>query len=232
MVDNFKKKGKMTAVVAVREGSQRVPNKNVRSFADTNLLELKIKVLKNCKLVDEIIINSDSKDMLEIGSSFGVKTKLRDGYYASNEASNSEFHGHIAETTDTDFIFLAPVCSPFISSETHDEAIEQFLNSHNDSLTSTHDVVGHLWLDNKPLNYRLDKVPNSQDLPKIKMLNYGISIIEKTSMQKLNALIGHVPGFVDLEYIESIDINTLEEFNIAELLYKNNLIPDLISYEL
>ena len=34
------------------------------------------------------------------------------------------------------------------------------------------------------------------------------------------------------EYIESIDINTLEEFNIAELLYKNNLIPDLISYEL
>ena len=36
----------MTAVVAVRKGSQRVPNKNVKDFGDTNLLEMKLNVLK------------------------------------------------------------------------------------------------------------------------------------------------------------------------------------------
>lgn len=230
MVDNFKKKGKLTAVIAVRKGSQRVPDKNIRPFADTNLLELKIKVLKNCKLIDEIIINSDSEKMLRIGKQHGLKTKLRDDYFASNEATNSEFHGHIAETTDTDFIFLTPVCSPFISSKIHDYAIEKFMLNTNDSLTSTNDVIGHLWLDGKPLNYRLDNVPNSQDLPKIKMLNYGISIIEKNSMRELKALIGHKPSFFELNSFQSIDINTVEEFTIAETLYKNNLISDLISY--
>jgi len=230
MVDSYKKKGKLTAVIAVRKGSQRVPDKNIRPFADTNLLELKIKVLKNCKLIDEIIINSDSEKMLEIGKQYGLKTKLRDDYFASNEATNSEFHGHIAETTDTDFIFLTPVCSPFISSKIHDDAIEKFMLNTNDSLTSTNDVIGHLWLDGKPLNYRLDNVPNSQDLPKIKMLNYGISIIEKNSMSELKALIGHKPSFFELDSFQSIDINTVDEFTIAETLYKNNLISDLISY--
>tara|TARA_B100002019_G_C21181033_1_gene553690 strand:+ start:417 stop:1109 length:693 start_codon:yes stop_codon:yes gene_type:complete len=230
MVDSYKKKGKLTAVIAVRKGSQRVPDKNIRPFADTNLLELKIKVLKNCKLIDEIIINSDSEKMLEIGKQYGLKTKLRDDYFASNEATNSEFHGHIAETTDTDFIFLTPVCSPFISSKIHDDAIEKFMLNTNDSLTSTNDVIGHLWLDGKPLNYSLDNVPNSQDLPKIKMLNYGISIIEKNSMRELKALIGHKPSFFELDSFQSIDINTVDEFTIAETLYKNNLISGLISY--
>ena len=36
------KTGKLTAVVAVRKGSQRVKNKNIRPFGNTNLLELKL----------------------------------------------------------------------------------------------------------------------------------------------------------------------------------------------
>ena len=232
MVVKFNKKGKMTAVVAVREGSQRVPKKNIRKFADTNLLELKLKVLVNTKHIDEIIVNSDSDEMLEMGKNFGVVCQKREEYFASSNATNSEFHGHIAKTTATDFIFLAPACSPFISSKAHDEAILKFRNSDNDSLTSTHEVKGHLWLNGKPMNYDLSNVPNSQDLPDIQMLNYGISIIEKKTMEINKALIGNNPGFTQLNTIQSIDINTLEEFEIAELLFENNLIPNLISYNL
>jgi len=230
MVVKSNKKGKMTAVVAVREGSQRVPKKNIRKFADTNLLELKLKVLVNAKYIDEIIVNSDSDEMLEVGKNFGAVCQKREEYFASSKATNSEFHGHIAKTTETDFIFLAPACSPFISSSAHDEAILKFRNSVNDSLTSTHEVKGHLWLDGKPINYDLSNVPNSQDLPDIQMLNYGISIIEKKTMEINKALIGNNPGFTQLDTIQSIDINTLEEFEIAELLFQNNLIPNLISY--
>ena len=80
------------------------------------------------------------------------------------------------------------------------------------------------------MNYDLSNVPNSQDLPDIQMLNYGISIIEKKTMEINKALIGNNPGFTQLNTIQSIDINTLEEFEIAELLFENNLIPNLISY--
>ena len=84
-----------------------------------------------------------------------------------------------------------------------------------------------MWLDNKPLNYKLDNIPNSQDLPDIKMLNYGVSLIEKEMMLKNRALIGDNPGFIDLSAIESMDINTLEEFELAEIIYKEGIAGSL-----
>ena len=214
------KSGKITAVVAVRKGSQRVPNKNIKPFGDTTLLDLKLQTLLKVSNLDEIIVNTDCDKMIEIGKSYGVKTQKRDEYFASSEASNSEFHGHIGETTDTDYIFLAPVCSPFISSKKHEEAINQFMNSDNDSLTSTSLVKGHLWLDGKPINYELDNVPNSQDLPDIQMVNYGITIVDKSIMKNKSRVIGDKPDFIILNEYEGVDINTPHEFKIAEILYK------------
>tara|TARA_X000000950_G_scaffold28172_1_gene30360 strand:+ start:3367 stop:4047 length:681 start_codon:yes stop_codon:yes gene_type:complete len=220
------KKGKMTAVVAVRAGSQRVKNKNVRPFADTNLLELKLKVLLRVKNIDEIVVNSDSEIMLEIAKKYNVKSVKREEYFASSEASNSDFHKHIAEVTETDFIFLAPVCSPFIGVKKHYEAINNFMQSDFDSLTSCELVKGHLWLDGEPINYSLENVPNSQDLPDIKKLNYGISIINRQVMIDRKGLVGFNPDFIILNEIESFDIDEMETFNTAEVLY-NNLNIDL-----
>jgi CMP-N-acetylneuraminic acid synthetase len=214
------KKGKVTAVVAVRKGSQRVPNKNIKPFGDTTLLDLKLQTLLKVSNIDEIIVNSDCDEMIEIGKSYGVKTKKREEYFASSEASNSEFHGHIGKTTDTDYIFLAPVCSPFISSEKHEEAINKFMNSECDSLTSTSLVKGHLWLDGKPINYDLDNVPNSQDLPDIEMINYGITIVDKNTMKIKSRVIGDNPNFIILNEYEGVDINTPFEFQTAEIIYK------------
>jgi CMP-N-acetylneuraminic acid synthetase len=214
------KKGKVTAVVAVRKGSQRVPNKNIKPFGDTTLLDLKLQTLLKVSNIDEIIVNSDCDEMIEIGKSYGVKTKKREEYFASSEASNSEFHGHIGKTTDTDYIFLAPVCSPFISSEKHEEAINKFMNSECDSLTSTSLVKGHLWLDGKPINYDLDNVPNSQDLPDIEMINYGITIVDKNTMKIKSRVIGDNPDFIILNEYEGVDNNTPFEFQTAEIIYK------------
>lgn len=214
------KQGKVTAVVAVRKGSQRVPNKNIKPFGDTTLLDLKLQTLLKVSNIDEIIVNSDCDEMIEIGKSYGVKTKKREEYFASSEASNSEFHGHIGKTTDTDYIFLAPVCSPFISSEKHEEAIDQFMNSECDSLTSTSLVKGHLWLDGKPINYDLNNVPNSQDLPDIEMINYGITIVDKNVMKNKSRVIGDKPNFIILNEYEGVDINTPFEFQTAEIIYK------------
>ena len=220
------KKGKMTAVVAVRAGSQRVKNKNFRPFADTNLLELKLKILLKVKNLDEIIVNSDSDIMLEIANKYNVKTQKREEFFASSNATNSDFHKHIAEVTNSDFIFLAPVCSPFIGVKRHQEAINNFMMSEVDSFTSCELVKGHLWLDGKPINYSLNNVPNSQDLPEIKKLNYGISIIKRQTMIERKGLVGLNPEFVVLNEIESTDIDEMETFNTAEILY-NNLKLDL-----
>ena len=214
--------GKLTAVVAVRKGSQRIPNKNTIPFGDSNLLEMKLNLLNKINTIDEIIVNSDCDKMLAIGEKYGCKLHKRDPHYASSTVNNSEFHKHIAQVTDTDFIFLAPTCSPFVKVESHYNAIKTFLENKHDSLTSVDIIKNHLWLDNKPLNYSLDNIPNSQDLPNVKRLNYGISLITKEAMLKNKGLIGDNPAFYELDDIESIDIDTPFDLLIAKEVYKIN----------
>ena len=215
----MKAPGKLTAVVAVRKGSQRIPNKNSRKFGDSSLLEMKLEILNKVQYFDEIVINSDCDKMLAIGKKYGCLTHKREDHYASSIVNNSDFHEHIAKTTDADFIFLAPTCSPFISVETHETAILEFLFRDYDSLTSVDIIKNHLWMDDEPLNYSLNNVPNSQDLPDVKRLNYGISIITKESMLKNKGLIGNNPGFYNLDHLESVDVDTPFDFFIAEQTY-------------
>ena len=77
------KKGKITAVVAVRKGSQSIPNKNIIPFGDSILLEMKLKLLKKVNNLDEIIVNSDCDEMLAIGKKYNCLTHKRETHYAS-----------------------------------------------------------------------------------------------------------------------------------------------------
>ena len=217
------KKEKITAVVAVRKGSQRVPNKNIKPFANSNLLEIKLNILKKVSNIDEIIVNSDCDEMLAIGKKYNCLTHKREAYYASSDVNNSEFHKHIAEVTNAEIVFLAPTCSPFVTVETHYDAINQFMKSDCDSLTSVDVIKNHLWLNGKPLNYSLKNIPNSQDLPNVLRLNYGISIIKRDSMLKNKSLIGDNPDFYELDCHESVDIDTPFDFFIAEQIYKKKM---------
>lgn len=52
-----------------RKGSQRVPNKNTRSFAgiEGGLLRIKLEQLLACKKIDKIYLSSDDEVVLNIG---------------------------------------------------------------------------------------------------------------------------------------------------------------------
>lgn len=57
---------KITAVIPIRSGSQRVKDKNLRRFGDTTLMELKIKRLLQVPELDSIIVNTNSKEAISI----------------------------------------------------------------------------------------------------------------------------------------------------------------------
>jgi N-acylneuraminate cytidylyltransferase len=88
---------KMKALVPVRSGSVRVKNKNIRPFADTNLLELKLRQLKRPSSLDGIVVNSNDDAMLKIASSLGCQTVKRAEEFASNTVSMSDVYVNIAE---------------------------------------------------------------------------------------------------------------------------------------
>ena len=69
---------KITAVIPVRKGSIRVKNKNIKPFGNSSLLELKIDLLKQVVGIENIIVNSDSQEMLDIAERKNVNTFLID----------------------------------------------------------------------------------------------------------------------------------------------------------
>ena len=213
------KKGKLVAVVPVRAGSQRVKDKNIKPFANSNLLTLKLQTLKNVANIDRIIVNSDSDDMLDIALKNRVSTHKREDYYASSECNNSEYFQHIAEVTDADYIMYAPVTAPLVSKETYFACIDKFMNSDINNLVTVSDVKHHMWLDGKPLNYNPKNAPNSQDLPDVVSINYGICIISRDDMIENRNIVTENPYFYKLDEIESIDIDTEFDFMVAEHVY-------------
>ena len=52
---------KITVVVPIRKGSQRILNKNFKPFAGKNLLAIKLDTLTKINVIDEIIIVSDQE---------------------------------------------------------------------------------------------------------------------------------------------------------------------------
>lgn len=57
---------RITAVIPIRSGSQRVKVKNLRRFANTTLMENKIEMLLNVPELDSIVVNTNSEEAIEI----------------------------------------------------------------------------------------------------------------------------------------------------------------------
>jgi len=211
----------LVAVVPVRKGSQRVKNKNFKSFCGKNLLIHKIETLKKINQINEIIINTDSDEAIKIAKDLGVSFKKREEYYASSECSNSEFWSHIAEKTDSSLIMFTNCTSPLVKEETYTKIISTFEDSRssNDSINTVTDIKEYLYLNNKPINFDPSKALKSQDLPEIVKLNFAVNILSREHMFKKKTVIGNKPLFYKLDDIEGIDIDTNYDFEFAEYLF-------------
>lgn len=221
----MREQGKITAIVPVRAGSQRVINKSIRNFCDTNLLEHKLKQLTKIDKINNIILTTDSEEAKNIGKKYEtVRIIDRTGYYASSECNNSDFFKYIATQTNIDdkYLIYTPVTSPFIKNETINNVIDKFMTDDNyDSVVPVEILKHHMWMNGKPLNYTPENAPNTQDLPNIYALNYACSIIERDKQIEYSSLCGKKPFFYQLNQFEAVDIDTMHDFELSQLLYKN-----------
>lgn len=208
------------AIIPVRSGSTRVKNKNIRPFAGSNLLSIKIKQLQEVKILDGIIVNSNDDEMLDIAKQLGVETVKRNDYYATNSVSINEVYKNQAENCNADYIVHCTVTNPLIKTNTYYELINFFMENDYKSVNSAHHIKEFMWLNNKPLNYEVANMPRSQDLPNILGLNFAINVISKKEMIKCQNVISSKPYLYPINDIEAIDIDEEIDFEFAEFMYK------------
>ena len=213
---------KIKALVVVRSGSQRVVNKNIRPFAGSSLLEIKLNQLKRIPNIDGIVVNSNDDKMLEIASNMGCEVVKRDEYYASNQVSMSEVYRNMAENVNADVIAYINATNPLLNDRTIVQAIENYKKniSQYDSLNSAHLIKEFLFKENLPINYDLRHQPRSQDLPDISALNFAINIISREKMIECKNVVGYKPNIYIIDEVEATDIDNPIDFDFAEFVYK------------
>ncbi len=209
------------ALIPVRAGSQRISKKNIRPFAGSSLLEIKIEQLKRIPGIDEVVVNSDCDEMLEVARSCGVSAVLRDPFFASSTVPMNEVWCHLAEVTECDDIVYTNCTNPLVKDESYVSALQKYknLSTEFDSLTTVDTVQEYLWFENSAINYNPKQHPRSQDLPVYQALNFAISIIPRSLMIENKSILGKNFFQFEISRVESIDIDTLDDFLIAEGAY-------------
>lgn len=226
----------VTAILPVRSGSTRCLQKNSRPFGNTNLLELKIRMLKQVKNISQIIVSSSDEEYLNIARKAGVSIHQRDLEYSASDTTGSDLFYCLAKAVPSPYMMYVTCVSPFVLPETMEHAIdlffEHFEKGTHDSVVSCQTIKDFLWFGDKALNYDPQKAPPSQCLPDIKSLTFGFNILKTDLVEKTRSIVGERPYFYELSQLEGIDIDTPFDFNVAEMFYKNAFIKnaDIVSY--
>jgi len=210
------------ALIAVRAGSKRVTNKNIRPFCDKSLLEIKINTIKLVDGIKNIYVSSDDDQMLDASKSLGAIPIKRADHYASDHVPMSDVYTHMAENLNHEHIAYLNVTSPLLSADTLNTCINLYnaMDARYDSLATVNIIREYMWLNNKAINYDPKNHPRSQDLPEIFGLNFAACILpRKTMIEKRNIIGSNFYKFITSQE-ESVDIDTMIDFDVAEFLYK------------
>jgi N-acylneuraminate cytidylyltransferase len=214
----------ITIVIPARAGSTRVKNKNFKPFADSSLLEIKIKQAK--KLGLPTVIDSDSEIAKDLANKYQVQYKKRPEFYASSECNNSQYYEYLGNSVSTKYIMILQPTAPLLRDETLHQCYNEFKTKSNqfDSLITALYAKKHAWYNGSPINYDLSNTPNSQDLDPIQIPTFNVMICKVESLLQSKNAITNNCLFYPIEESESIEIDTQLDFEIAEILYKRNYV--------
>lgn len=213
---------KIHAVFPVRAGSKRVVNKNIRPFAGSTLLEIKVRQLLACGELAGVYVSSESEEMLELAEKAGAIPLLREAEFATDDIPMPEVYAYIAGQMPEGDILFTHATNPVCGTTSYSNCIRAYLDipAEFDSLTTVQNVKDFLYLDGKPINFDPARKPRSQDLPDIVKLTHAVSILSKELMIACKNLMGHRPYFLRQSDEECIDIDNELDFKVAEFVFK------------
>ena len=212
----------IVALIPVREGSQRVKNKNFIDFAGRrSLLDIKIDDLKQAGCFDRIYISSDSDRAKQIAKENGIDFLERATEMCQSSVIWADVVEHIMSTIPGNPVVIwALATSPLFKRYTN--AVEDFLaNKENDSLVAV--LPKKSFFINKfgrGINYNPGYWhPYSQELETYYEVTGACYIGRKSDMLKWKYWFGIKPHLFEVSETEAIDVDTLEQFKFAQKLH-------------
>lgn len=232
---------KIAFFLPARKGSERVKNKNTRSFAgiEGGLVENKIRQLLSTKHVDEIILSTNDEVCMEVAQKFTLDSRLRIVARPDNLCLSStnlqDLICYVPTITDADHILWGHVTTPLAGANEYDKGIELYLSKLHEGYDS---LVGVTELKNFLLNREGKLInnttnipwPRTQDLEPLYEINHTMFLAKREVYIEQKNRIGVNPMLHVMDEIHSFDIDWEDDFTIAEVMYKSVSMKKVVTF--
>lgn len=228
---------KTLVVIPARGGSKGIPHKNIKNLNGKPLIEYTIDVARQIVNDEDICVSTDDKEIVSVVEDYGLKVPfLRPDYLATDMAGTYGVLLHALNFYEGmghkyDNVLLLQTTSPFRLAGQVKEALSLY-TSDIDMVVSVksvsanpyyncfeEDVEGFLHISKGEGDYI-----RRQDIPQAWEYNGAIYVINPESLKQvpLSKFKKRVKYVMD--DIHSIDLDTMFDWHMAELILNNHLI--------
>ncbi len=225
---------KNLALIPARGGSKRIRNKNIKDFLGKPVISYSIETALKTNIFDDVIVSTDSKEIAEIASYYGAHVPfLRSSENADDRATLADVIKEVVITLEKqENIFIENICcllstAPLITEARIMEGCEQLMNTGADAVIPVIAFSYPIWRSFKlskenKLNMIWPEYMNSrsQDLPEVFHDAGAFYWVRKDAFIEQEKLYMAGTSALVLKENEVQDIDTIEDWKMAELKYK------------
>jgi len=205
---------RVVALIPIKLNSQRLPHKNILPLAGHPLCWHICDTLLNVKGIDEVYVYCSDEEVKKYIPA-EVKYLQRDKSLDRDEVKGFDIYESFIRAVDADVYVLAHTTSPFIKSESVENALTHVLSGSNDSAFSAERIQTFAWYKGTPVNYDINDVPRTQDMEPIWVETSAFYIFKKEIFTLYHRRIGFKPYIQEVSGAEAIDIDEKKDYDLA-----------------
>lgn len=205
---------KTVALVPIKLNSQRLPHKNILPIAGHPLCWHICNSLKNARGIDEVYVYCSDEKVTEYLPE-GIIFKQREKWLDGDMVKGFDIYRSFISEVDADVYVLVHTTSPFIKTETIENALAHILSGENDSAFSAERIQTFAWYQGHPINYNLNDVPRTQDMEPIWVETSAFFMFKKEIFTEHNRRIGYHPFIQEVSGLEAVDIDEKKDYDLA-----------------
>ena len=234
----MKKKLNILGVIPARGGSKGIKKKNITKILGKPLIYYTIKAAKKSKIISDLIVSTDSKEIAKISKKIGADVPfIRPKSLATDKTQTLPVIKHALKKIELkkkkffDYIVLIQPTCPLRTSKDIDLSVLKLIKSKFHSITSITDVgANHPYrmkiIKNKRLknfiNQGYENMKPRQELKKVFIRNGAIYAFKRSVLLKEKSLVSkkNLPYIMPKE--RSINIDSHEDLLLAKFYLKKS----------
>ena len=220
---NSSMKHQVVAIVPIKLNNKRLPGKNLKYLGSNRLLNYILNELKGSECISRVIVCCSDTNIVKYLPQ-GVEFIQRPISLDRDDTNFTEIFDFILNHIIADIYVYAHATAPFLKTDSINKCIEAVTCEYFDSAFSAVKLQDFLWSTSyDPINFNPSKLPRSQDLPTYYRETSGVYVFKRHVFEDHKTRIGLNPKAVEVSWVEAIDINTAEDFKLAELVMKKRV---------